>query len=234
MNQLKFNLGYNDEQSSRNVVGCIRVQNLYSVSSRDSRFQVVFENLNEGSLVHLDVADRPEGWGRVSELPVSLELSPNPYGVGYVGSNLKVLSGYSSFEHLSYKYIPVRDVLAKIQEWIDSCPYAPLSAFMYRVLGNPGVGGLFFSVPASNQRHFSEPAGLAKHSLEVAQMVYSSTLCFAEYERWLAAAVGLLHEVGRVRMSTADNTPKATAALVSCEGLNFEVLSPALQILEAE
>ena len=35
-------------------------------------------------------------------------------------------------------------------------------------------------------------------------------------------------------MNTNDSRPKATAGLISCETLNFEVLEPALQLFEQE
>ncbi len=234
MNQFLFDLDGYDMPESIEVVGCIRAHHLYSVSPTDSGIHVIFENLNESFMVRLDVADHPAALEVTGEVPVSLTLSQNTNSQSYAGHNLKVLNGYSSFEHLPFKYVPVRDVLTSTQKWIDSCPYFPLKTFMYRVLGSPSIGGLFFSIPASTHRHFSEPGGLAKHSLEVAQLVYSSTACFEEHERWLAATAGLLHEVGRVRMNTANSMPKATAGLVSCEVLNFEVLGPALQLLEKE
>lgn len=234
MNQFSFDLEGYDMPESIEVTGCIRAKNMYSISSRDSSIRVTFENLNASCSVQLDVADHPAGWDASGEVPVSLVLLPGPTGESYIGHNVKVLNRYNSFEHLPFRYIPVREVLTSTQTWIDSCPYDSLKIFMYHVLGNPSVGSLFFSVPASTRRHFSEPGGLAKHSLEVAQMVYSSTACFAEHERWLAAATGLLHEVGRVRMNIDDNTPQSTAGLVSSEVLNFEVLGPALQLLEKE
>lgn len=234
MNQFSFDLNDYDMAEPVEVIGCIRAHNLYSVSPKDSGIQVLFENLNESFMVRLDIADHPAALEMAGEVPVSLTLSQNTNNQSYAGHNLKVLNGYSSFEHLPFKYVPVREVLISTQKWIDSCPYLPLRAFMYRALGNPSIGGLFFGIPASTNRHFSEPGGLAKHSLEVAQLVYSSTACFEEHERWLAATTGLLHEVGRVRMNTDDSTPTATAGLVSYEVLNFEVLGPALQFLEKE
>ena len=234
INQFSFDLDSYDMAEPIEVTGCIRAYNLYSISPKDSGIQVLFENLNESFVVHLDVTDHPAALEMSGEVPVSLTLSQNTNNQSYAGHNLKVLNGYSSFEHLPFKYIPVREVLTNTQKWIDSCPYVPLKTFMYRVLGNPSIGSLFFSVPASTHRHFSKLAGLAKHSLEVAQLVYSSTACFEEHERWLAATTGLLHEVGRVRMNTANSMPTATAGLVSCEVRNFEVLGPALQLLEKE
>jgi hypothetical protein len=234
MSQFSFDLDNYEMPDSVEVTGCIRTQNMYPISSRDSSIRVIFENLNASCSVQLNVDDHPANWEVAGEVPVSLTLQPNPAGHGYIGENLKVLNRYSSFEHLPFKYVPVREILNSTQKWIDSCPYIHLKAFMYRAIGNPSIGRLFFSIPASMHRHFSEPGGLARHSLEVAQMVYNATACFEEHERWLAAAAGLLHEVGRVRMNIDDSTLKATAGLVCCEVLNFEVLGPALQILEKE
>lgn len=234
MRQFTFDLDSSDTLDSLEVTGCIRTHYMYPVSSHDSSIRVIFENLNTSCFVDLNVADHPAGWDASGEVPVSLTLQLDQYSDSYIGNNLKVLKRYSSFEHLPFKYIPVRDILTSTQTWIDSCPYDSLRTFMYCVLGNPSIGGLFFSIPASKSRHFNELGGLAKHSLEVAQMVYSSTTCFQEHERWLAAATGLLHEVGRVHMNTDDRTLKTTAGLVSCEVLNFEVAGPALQLFEQE
>lgn len=234
MNPFSFDLEHSTLFDSLETKGCIRAQNIYSLTSQDSSIRVRFENLSASFSVQLDVADHPAGWEASGEVPVSLVLLPDNDGRGYIGHNVKVLTRYTSFEHLPYRYIPVREVLTDTQAWIDSCPYDSLKNFMYHVLGTPSIGGLFFSIPASTNKHFSEPSGLAKHSLEVAQMVYNATTCFAEHERWLAATTGLLHEVGRIRMNTDDITPKATAGLVSYEVLNFEVLGPALQLFEKE
>lgn len=234
MKQFLFDFEHHDMFAGLEATGCVRTQNIYPIKSQDSSIRVVFENLYASCSVQLDVADHPATWDASGDVAVSLMLSPDTSGEGYVGHNVKVLHRYTSFEHLPFRYIPVREVLTRTQIWIDSCPYNSLKNFMYNVLGNPNTGSLFFSIAASAHRHFSEPGGLAKHSLEVAQMVYSATACFAEHERWLAAATGLLHEVGRVRMNTDDSTAKATAGLVSCEVLNFEVLAPALQLLEKE
>lgn len=186
MNQFEFDLDSFNVAESFEVTGCIKAQNLYSISSRDSTIRVTFENLNASCSVQLDITDHPAGLNVTGEVPVSLTLVPESCGEGYIGKNMKILDCYSSFEHLPYKFVPVRELLINTQEWIDSCPYDSLKTFVYRVLGNPSVGGLFFRIPASAQRHFSELGGLAKHSLEVAQIVYSSTLYFADHERWLA------------------------------------------------
>lgn len=232
MNQFEFDLDSFDAADSLEVTGCIRGQNLYPLSAKDSTIRVVFENLYMGCAVHLDVTDHPARWQLEGEVPVSLTLIPEPLGIEYTGKNLRLLNSYSSLEHLPYKFIPVRKLLVETQQWIDCCPYQPLKAFMYQVLGTPSVGSLFFRIPVTARRHFSEPGGLAKHSLEVAQIVHSSTLHFPEHERWLAATAGLLHEVGRVRMYADDNRLKETSSFVSHEVLSFEVLGPALLELE--
>lgn len=234
MDQFEFVLEGLCSPDSVEVTGCIQAQNIYSISSRDSTIRVAFENLHASRTVQLNVAENPAGWNVNGEVPVSLILMPAPSGEGYVGKNLRILESYSSLEHLPYKFVPVRELLIDIQKWIDSCPYDLLRKFAYQVLGNPSVGSIFFRIPATINRHFNEPGGLAKHSLEVAQIVYSSTLCFAEHERWLAAITGLLHEVGRVRMCVENGNYKATAGVATSEALNFEVLGPALQALEKQ
>ncbi|WP_022967567.1 TraI domain-containing protein [Denitrificimonas caeni] len=234
MNQFEFYLDNIEMTTSIDVTGCIRARKLYALSPQDSSISVSFANLNLSCSLRLDVDDHPACLEVSGEVPVSLTLEQNKTGNGYIGKNLKVLHNFETFEHLPYNYVPIRDLLTNTQQWLDTCPYDTLKNFAYQVLGNPSIGGLFFGIPASKDRHFSEPGGLVKHSLEVAQMVYASTACFAEHERWLAAVVGLFHEVGRVRLSTPAGVQKATAGLVSCEVLNFEVLSPALQLFEKE
>lgn len=232
MDQFDFDLDSYNMADSYEVTGCIRAQNLYSASLRDSRVCVSFTNLNLGCSVWLDLADHPAGLEVAGEVPVSLTLQKD--GESYIGKNLKVLNRFKSLGHLPYKYVPVRELLTSTQEWIDTCPYDALKSFLYQVLGAPSIGGLFFSIPDSANRHFSEPGGLVKHSLEVAKMIYSSTTCFAEHERWLAAVAGLFHEIGRVQMSANQSPYKETANVVSCEMLNFEVLGPALKMFEKE
>lgn len=234
MNQFNFDLDDFEMATPTDVTGCIRARKLYAVSTQDSSICVSFANLNLGCSVLLDVADHPACLEIVGEVPVSLTLVQDENSHSYIGTNLKVLHQFKTLDHLPYKGVPVRELLTSTQQWLDTCPYDTLRKFAYQVLGNPSIGGLFFSIPVSKDRHFSEPGGLARHSLEVAQMVYGSTICFAEHERWLAAVVGLFHEIGRVGMSTADNQPKPTASLVSYEVLNFEVLGPALQLFEKE
>ena len=234
MNQFNFDLDDFEMATPAHVTGCIRAGNLYAVSSENSSISVSFANLNLGCSVLLDVTEHPACLEVLGEVPVSLTLEQDKSGMGYIGKNLKVLQHFTNLEHLPYGCIPVRAVLTNIQNWLDTCPYDTLRKFAYQVLGSPSIGGLFFSIPVSKQQHFSEPGGLARHSLEVAQMVYGSTICFEEHERWLAAVAGLLHEIGRVYMNTVNSTPKSTADLVSYEALNFEVLGPALQMFEKE
>ena len=234
MNQFNFDLDDFEMATPVDVTGCIRTSKLYAVSTQDSSICVSFVNLNLSCSVRLDVADHPACLDIVGDVPVSLTLVQDKNSNSYVGTNLKVLHQYKTLGHLPYKGVPVRKLLTSTQEWLDACPYETLRKFAYQVLGNPSIGGLFFSIPVTKDGHFSEPGGLARHSLEVAQIVYGSTMCFAEHERWLAAVAGLFHEVGRVYMNTANGTPKATAGLVSYEVLNFEVLGPALQLFEKE
>ena len=234
MNQFNFDLDDFEMATPTDVTGCIRASKLYAVSTEDSSICVSFANLNLGCSVRLDVANHPVCLEMVGDVPVSLTLMQDKNSHSYVGTNLKVLHQFNTLDHLPYTGVPVRELLTSAQEWLDTCPYDTLRKFAYQVLGNPSIGGLFFSIPVSKDRHFSEPGGLARHSLEVAQMVYGSTICFAEHERWLAAVAGLFHEIGRIYMNTVNGTPKATAGLVSYEVLNFEVLGPALQIFEKE
>ena len=234
MNQFNFDLDDFEMATPTHVTGCIRARKLYAVSTQDTSICVSFENLNLGCSVLLDVADHPAYLETAGDVPVSLTLVQDKNSNSYVGTNLKILHQFNTLDHLPYTGVPVRELLTSTQEWLDTCPYDTLRKFAYQVLGKPGIGGLFFSIPVSKDRHFSEPGGLARHSLEVAQMVYGSTICFAEHERWLAAVAGLFHEIGRVYMNTVNSTPKATAGLVSYVVLNFEVLGPALQIFEKE
>lgn len=234
MNQFNFDLNDFEMATPSDVTGCIRAGKLYAVSPRNSSICVSFANLNLSCSVRLDIADHPACLDMAGDVPVSLTLVQDKNSHSYVGTNLKVLHQFNTLDHLPYTGVPVRELLTSTQEWLDTCPYDTLRKFAYQVLGNPSIGGLFFSIPVSKEKHFSEPGGLARHSLEVAQMVYGSTICFAEHERWLAAVAGLFHEIGRVYMNTVNGTPKATAGLVSYEVLNFEVLGPALQLFEKE
>lgn len=234
MNQFNFDLDNFEMVTPTDVTGCIRTRKLYPVSTQESSICVSFANLNLCCSVLLDVADHSAYFDTVGDVPVSLTLVQHNNSDSYVGTNLKILHRFNTLDHLPYTSVPVRELLTSTQEWLDKCPYETLRKFAYQVLGNPSIGGLFFSIPVSKDRHFSEPGGLARHSLEVAQMVYGSTMCFAEHERWLAAVAGLFHEIGRVYINTANDTPKATAGLVSYEVLNFEVLGPALQLFEKE
>lgn len=234
MNQFNFDLDDFEMATPTHVTGCIRARKLYAVSTQDSSICVSFANLNLGCSVLLDVADHPAYLETAGDVPVSLTLVQDKNSHSYVGTNLKILHQFNTLDHLPYTGVPVRELLTNTQEWLDACPYDTLRKFAYQVLGTPRIGGLFFSIPVTKDRHFSEPGGLARHSLEVAQIVYGSTMCFAEHERWLAAIAGLFHEIGRVYMNTVNGTPKATAGLVSYEVLNFEVLGPALQLFEKE
>lgn len=234
MNQFNFDLDDFEMVTPTDVTGCIRTRKLYPVSTQESSICVSFANLNLCCSVLLDVADHSAYFDTVGDVPVSLTLVQHNNSDSYVGTNLKILHRFNTLDHLPYTSVPVRELLTSTQEWLDKCPYETLRKLAYQVLGNPSIGGLFFSIPVSKDRHFSEPGGLARHSLEVAQMVYGSTMCFAEHERWLAAVAGLFHEIGRVYINTANDTPKATAGLVSYEVLNFEVLGPALQLFEKE
>lgn len=79
----------------------------------------------------------------------------------------------------------------------------------------------YLGIPVSKKQRFNEPDGLARHSLDVARIIYRSTIWFAEHERWLATIADLLHEIGRVSMRTVERMPRATGSLVSYDILNF-------------
>lgn len=135
---------------------------------------------------------------------------------------------FQSLTHLPVSLIGSTDNVMVVEQWLQTCLYPPLKAFVHQVLGQPSVGCDFFSLPASANHHHCQAGGLAQHSLEVAQAVYAVSSSFAEHERWLAAVAGLLHDLGKVRCFDADGRRTETGYLISHELIGLELIVPAL------
>lgn len=215
------------------LTGCLHPQQVYQVSPLNSAIFLSVENLFGSHDVLLELQDHPGRWP-CSGL-IALSILVNRHGAYLLGSNshLRTMDSFQSLTHLPASRVSSVEMVMGVEQWLHSCPYPALKAFVYQVLGQPDIGCSFFSLPASAKHHHCDAGGLARHSMEVAQAVYAVSGGFAEHERWLAAVVGLLHDLGKVRSFHPDGRRTETGYLVSHELLGLELIVPALSRLDS-
>jgi len=215
------------------LTGCLIAQQAYQVSPLNAGIFLSIENLSGSHEVLLELHDHPGNWPTSGLVAVSIRVSR--YGNHLLGSSGQLVTpeSFQSLSHLPASLIASVDEVMAVEQWLQPCPYTPLKAFVYQVLGQPSVGCRFFSLPASSNHHHCHKGGLAQHSLEVAKAVYAVSSSFAEHERWLAAVVGLLHDLGKVSCFHADGRRTETGYLISHELIGFELIVPALTHLDS-
>lgn len=216
------------------LTGCLVPQQAYRVSSPNSAIFLTVENLFGLHEVLLPLPDHPGKWATNGLVVVSVLV--NRHGNYLLGSEARLTGQdcFHSLTHLPASKVSSVDSVMAVDRWLQSCPYPPLKAFVYQVLGQPDIGCAFFSLPASASYHHCFAGGLAQHSLEVAQSVQAMSSCFPEHERWLAAVAGLVHDLGKVRSFHPDGRRTEAGHLVSHEMLGLELLMPALSRLEVD
>ncbi len=215
------------------LTGCLIAQQAYQVSPHKPAIFLSVENLSGSHEVLFELEDHPGKWLTTGLTTVSILVNRN--GKYLLGSNGQVATpdSFKSLAHLPASLVGSVDTVMAVEQWLQTCPFPPLKAFVHQVLGQPSVGCDFFSLPASANHHHCHTGGLAQHSLEVAQSIYAVSGSFAEHERWLAAVAGLLHDLGKVRCFHADGRRTETGHLVSHELLGLELIVPALSRLDS-
>lgn len=233
MNQPMLPAAQEPHQDTFWLTGCLIAQQAYQVSPLNAGIFLSIENLSGSHEVLLELQDHPGNWPASGLVAVSIRVSR--HGNHLLGSSgqLVIPESFQSLTHLPVSLIASVDTVMAVEQWLQPCPFPPLKAFVYQVLGEPSVGCGFFSLPASVNHHHCQAGGLAQHSLEVAQTVYTVGSSFAEHERWLAAVAGLLHDLGKVRSLYADGRRTEAGYLVSHELLGLELLVPALTRLDS-
>lgn len=102
--------------------------------------------------------------------------------------------------HLPESELACPELVVDIELFIESCPMQPLSDFVRRVLGRPSVG-LPFLNGVMKEAGLQQPGSLARHGLDVAIRSFDACRGYNDSERWLAAIAGLLHGLGRIKLS---------------------------------
>lgn len=131
---------------------------------------------------------------------------------------------------LPYKYSCNVSHLSALRYLVNSIRCDALRDTVEMVLVQPEVTLPFLSCPASLNYHHNYRGGLLEHSLEVARLMLMDT-SLSQYERDLAVAIALFHDIGKTLTLTPDMTRTALGTLVDHSDLNLEVCGPALKYL---
>lgn len=216
------------------LTGCVTPRKAYQVSSLNSALFLSVDNLLGTHDILLELDDHPVNWPDTGLVAVSILV--NRHGDYLLGTNGNVqpMECFQGLSHLPKSMVASPDTVVAVEQWLQSCPYLPLKEFAFQILGQPEIGGAFFSYPASQSHHHCFAGGLAQHSFEVAHTVYATSAGFTEHERWLAAIAGLLHDLGKVRTFCSNGRRTELGRLVSHEFMNLELVAPRLGILEKQ
>jgi hypothetical protein len=100
--------------------------------------------------------------------------------------------------HLLHESLcPLPGVVVQTKALIDQIRNAPLRALVVNALTQRDAALGYWITPASLCDHHNYPGGLARHSLEVATMVSTSTR-LPDEDRDLGVALALLHDYGKI------------------------------------
>lgn len=124
---------------------------------------------------------------------------------------------------------PVRGVVEQTTALVDGLQHLALRRFVSDALLLPVARDYFWRVPASRTHHHTYQGGLAKHSLEIATMLATSSGLMDD-DRELGIAFALLHDYGKVHYAQ-----QARGIRMSChhEEIGLQLLTPLLAQLIA-
>ncbi|MCK9247157.1 MAG: TraI domain-containing protein [Anaerolineaceae bacterium] len=212
--------------------GCILTQHAYPVVDGRPGISLTLENLHDTYNILLEPGTSNLAWGNSQALAVTLQANPVGDWLFCSPENIQPLQPRSLL-HLPSSQLHSADCVQRTENLFQSCPITEIRQFVFSVLGDTQIGCAYFSFPASRDHHHSVAGGLAEHSLEVAKSVFAATSGFDEHERWLAATVGLLHDLGKVRTFQANGKRTLLGRLVTHEQITLELLVPAINQLES-
>ena len=136
---------------------------------------------------------------------------PRPDGP-WTGSRLDIHPAFSSgFELPGVRYLsstnaPEPDAIRRLVGIRDRLATPAFRDLVDRVLGPAGYGHDLVTAPGSHRSHHSEPGGLLRHTVEVAEAVERATgdLSTNALERDAAVVAALLHDVGKLVLAGSE------------------------------
>lgn len=130
----------------------------------------------------------------------------------WTGSRLDIAPAFSSgFELPGVRYLsstnaPEPDAIRRLVGIRDRLATPAYRDLVDRVLGPAGYGNDLVTAPGSHRSHHSEPGGLLRHTVEVAEAVESAAgiILGNDIEIDTAVVTALLHDVGKLVLAGPD------------------------------
>lgn len=126
---------------------------------------------------------------------------------------------------------PLQGGIAALQALVARLTILPLQQFVVDVLSDIETATAFLSRPASFSFHHSEPGGLLRHSLDVANIVWSLP-GLSEVDREIALVGALFHDLGKIRTYAEGRSMTTVGRLVGHDQLTLEICASALKNLD--
>lgn len=126
---------------------------------------------------------------------------------------------------------PLIGGVAELQNLIKRLSIKPLQEFVVEVLSDIETATAFLNRPASFSFHHSEPGGLLRHSLEVANIVWTLP-GMSTVDREIALVGALFHDLGKIRTYSESRHMSTLGRLVAHDDLTLEICASALKNLD--
>lgn len=126
---------------------------------------------------------------------------------------------------------PLAGGVAELQKLFKRLSIQPLQEFVVDVLSDVETATAFLSRPASFSFHHSEPGGLLRHSLEVANIVWTLP-GMTTVDREIALVGALFHDLGKIRTYSENRHMTTLGRLVGHDQLTLEICAQALRNLD--
>jgi 3'-5' exoribonuclease len=142
-----------------------------------------------------------------------------------------LLCRHVGLQGLPERLCPVPNTLPHLIDVVSRIANKEILSFVTNVIMQENVAFRYCACPASLNHHHNYSGGLLEHSLAVAHdlLLEKDLSCF---ERSIAVAVALLHDIGKVKTLTPDISRTAVGYLVDHQDLTLEICSHPLKILD--
>lgn len=124
-----------------------------------------------------------------------VELPTKP--ARYLLMHCQPLGALASLELVPDNACPLPGVVAQVKALVAGIAFEPLRKLLTQAFLHPDAVMGYWRAPASLSDHHNFIGGLARHSLEVATMVASSSLLSRD-DRDLGVVMALLHDYGKI------------------------------------
>jgi 3'-5' exoribonuclease len=144
-----------------------------------------------------------------------------------------VLEKHRIIDLLPYWNQSAQSHIVRLHKITYSLTSPSLFAFINNALSDQDNLLKYLSAPASINHHHNQPGGLLEHSTEVATIVSRHTE-FPREMLEIAMVAALFHDIGKIKMMTADMRYTSINYLIRHEDLTLEILSESLKALDNE